>query len=206
LYVVLFLFFLSLGCPAGTYNDLEEQETCQECPEGFYCEANSTYFGAFACPLGHYCPNGTKYAVEYPCPEGSFNSATTARSAGDCILAPPGFFAQGTGNANPSGQCLLGYYCPRGATSSSPHCGAAYCSSGGKCYPGVQCPAGTEEPILCAGGLYCADSSGLATGECLQGHYCVQVCTDLCVVLCCVVFLSYTYVYIYLQCDYTIIF
>lgn len=166
---------VSQGCPAGTYNDQRGQERCTTCPSGYFCEANSTGFIGSDCPMGYYCPDGTTFAEEYPCPAGSFNNYTNGRSeASACILAPPGFYSQGLGNANPTGICDVGYYCPRGAVSATPACENAYCSTGGPCYPGVHCPAGTGVPTLCPGGMYCEDSSGLVTGKCLEGYYCVK--------------------------------
>lgn len=125
--------------------------------------------------MGHYCVAGTKYSEQYPCPSGTFNNATNGRSENDCIVSPPGYFSEGSGNLNPSGLCDEGYYCPRGAVTSTPHCEVSYCPTGGECYPGVECPKGTGDPKPCRGGMYCSDSSGIVTGGCLQGHYCVQV-------------------------------
>ena len=44
------------NCPAGTYNSLTKQDTCLECPPGYYCVVASTNYTE--CPKGYYCPNG----------------------------------------------------------------------------------------------------------------------------------------------------
>lgn len=157
------------------YNDLREQDSCKPCPEGFFCLVNTTNFYGNECPMGFYCPEGTEFSEQYPCPAGRFNNRTNARGLADCLLSPPGTYSQGLGNKNPSGSCQVGYYCPEGATSSAPTCASDRCSTGGACFPGVECPMGTGEPVPCRGGHYCADSSGIVTGQCMEGHYCVQV-------------------------------
>ena len=39
-------------CPAGTYNDMEGQEDCLTCPEGYFCLASAGSFSSNPCPVG----------------------------------------------------------------------------------------------------------------------------------------------------------
>jgi hypothetical protein len=76
---------------------------------------------------------------------------------------------------NPTGLCETGYYCPEGAILGTPSCESSYCSIGGSCIAGQKCPAGTSIPLECPPGYYCGDDSGLVTGLCAAGYYCVEV-------------------------------
>ena len=164
-------------CPAGTYNNLPQQSQCRTCPGGYWCAGGVVNYmsGSYDCPRGFFCPNGTQVSTQYPCPAGSFNGKTRRRSVSDCQLSPPGYYASGTGNANSTGLCAVGFYCPQGAVSSTPTCASSYCSTGGPCRPGQECPRGTALPTPCSAGSYCATSSGVVTGLCAAGYYCTQV-------------------------------
>ena len=70
------------------------------------------------CPTGHYCPEAS-YAPT-ACPAGYFQNDTAQVDMSDCITCLGGMFCQGTGNAEPSGQCSAGYYCPPGQNTSMP--------------------------------------------------------------------------------------
>ena len=43
-------------CKAGTYNSLTQQESCFQCPPGYYCVNGSINYSD--CPPGYFCPNG----------------------------------------------------------------------------------------------------------------------------------------------------
>ncbi|CAM9131044.1 unnamed protein product, partial [Ectocarpus fasciculatus] len=163
-------------CEAGTYNDLFEQASCFNCPAGYYCPGNTSEY--FACPVGHYCPSGTKYRNERPCPEGTYNNDTTRGSLSDCHPAPPGYYISGTGNTEPDGYCLHGFYCPSGAINPTPFCNSSICETGGRCTPGMLCPNVTGYPLPCPGGQYCANYNGLVTGFCAEGYYCHEGSTS----------------------------
>ena len=85
------------------------------------------------------------------------------------------FSSSGTGNAAPR-NCSQGYYCPgiSGATTPTPICAGKLCGTGGRCMPGQECPQATAYPQPCRGGHYCASSSGVVTGLCQAGYYCIQ--------------------------------
>jgi hypothetical protein len=164
-------------CPPGTFNNMIGQEVCFTCPEGHYCPGGtSDYLEAeYDCPIGFYCPNGTKYATQFACPPGTFNNLTKRRTVDDCLKSPPGYFTQGSANAFPSGKCLPAYYCPLGASSSTPACNASFCITGGRCSAGQECPIGTGYQSSCRGGKFCAANDGTITGNCSAGYYCTSV-------------------------------
>ena len=75
-------------------------------------------------PAGYFSPDGATLSV---CPGGTFG-ATAGLSSASC-----------------SGQCLPGYYCPPGSTSSTQlPCGG----------PTVYCPSGSAAPLACPNGSY----------------------------------------------------
>jgi len=41
-----------LPCVAGTYNDVDGQEACFNCPAGYYCPAEATSYDTTPCPPG----------------------------------------------------------------------------------------------------------------------------------------------------------
>ena len=162
-------------CAAGTFNNMTQQTSCSTCPPGFYCPSNTIQYSNNLCPKGYFCPAGTTYAQMNPCPAGTYNNLTQRLSRSQCVLSPAGYYSSGTGNLEPTGPCNAGFYCPLGATSGFPNCTKSYCSTGGPCTAGQECPKGTSTPSPCKGGSYCATSSGLVTGLCAAGYYCVQV-------------------------------
>ena len=174
------------SCAPGMYNNLMQQSACFVCPQGYFCPGNTSDYSlsTFHCPMGYYCPNGTKHSTEYPCPAGTYNNNTLRTSLDDCLIAPPGYFAEGTGNVKLSGKCATGYYCPAGAITATPGCGSSFCVSGGQCTAGQECPEGTGYAALCRGGHYCANNSGLVTGKCSAGYYCIEVKLQLCIAVC----------------------
>lgn len=58
------------------FQNLEGQDSCVICPEGYYCPENSTDYSDKPCPAGHYCLSGTQSDTQYPCSMGTFNNAT----------------------------------------------------------------------------------------------------------------------------------
>jgi hypothetical protein len=169
------------SCPPGTLNNLIGQVACLSCPEGYFCPGGTSNHlnSGLDCPIGYYCPNGTQYSTEYACPPGTFNNLTKRRSLDDCFHSPPGYYSQGAANSAPSGQCLSAYYCPLGASTSTPSCSSSFCLTGGRCSAGQECPVGTGYPISCRGGKYCETNDGTVTGDCQAGYYCTSVSPSL---------------------------
>ncbi|CAH1789581.1 unnamed protein product, partial [Owenia fusiformis] len=141
--------------------------TCKQCPEGYYCMANSTDFTSQECPTGHFCPNGTASQYENPCPPGTYNALPRGTSETDCQDCQGGEYCEGQGNSAATGNCSAGWFCSGGADRPNTT------THGGECQPGYYCPEGSMSPIPCPGGEFCA-TSGLATptGLCSAGHYC----------------------------------
>ena len=71
--------FVKKICQPGTYQPLTQQESCEECPAGSYCDGEDPT-SSQVCPAGSYCPLGTKHGEEFPCPAGYFNEDTGGTS------------------------------------------------------------------------------------------------------------------------------
>lgn len=177
------LNLFSIGCPAGSYQDLEGQSSCKDCPKGFYCYSNSTTFIGNECPTGHYCPQGTPRPHYKPCPPGTYNPKTQGNSSLDCLPCEPGHYCAGYGNSKPTNTCSAGFYCPGGdfeaMPTSTPCTPGHFCKKGShnmtKCTPGYFCDKGQlhEETGKCDPGYYCPlGSSSRRQVECTEGHYC----------------------------------
>ena len=46
----------AVPCEGGMYQKLAGQDTCEECPEGYFCPPNTSDFESNPCPEGAYCP------------------------------------------------------------------------------------------------------------------------------------------------------
>lgn len=108
-----------IGCPAGSYQDLTNQDHCKACPAGKYCLVNTTDPSVNNCPAGHYCLENTTHANEFPCPPQTFNNLTDGQSIDDCVWCLPGMYCSGSGNVWPTGDCNPGYYCTNGSDTAT---------------------------------------------------------------------------------------
>ena len=184
------------SCLAGTYQDQMCQESCKDCPGGYFCLTNSSTFVTFDCPSGYYCPNGTKHAFEFPCPAGTYNPSNNSDNINDCLLCPPGMYCQVDGLSVPSGVCDGGYYCSNSSTTATPvateidnvtnplsvYDSCPYFtlqSNGDRCPIGFFCPQGSAEPTICPAGMFCG-RIGLVMPEglCDAGYYCDEGSID----------------------------
>ncbi|XP_071505048.1 uncharacterized protein [Diadema antillarum] len=160
---------LPLGCAEGTYQDEEGQDSCKECPAGYYCLPNATTYLDTICPAGYYCPAGTTYDIRNPCPEGTFNNLTGGHNESWCAPCLPGMYCQGSGNPDPTDYCDPGWYCIGGAYEAQP----TDPSLGGRCQAGEYCPQGASAPVTCDPGWYCHNASLDAPfAMCAAGYYC----------------------------------
>lgn len=132
-------------CPSqGLY------EPFANCSAGFYCwlgaqssRPNDNVTGN-ACPQGGFCPEGQQNFTL--CPPGTFSNSTNNTMLKDCLECTSGSYCLGYGNADPTGPCKAGYYCPKGQNREDP--------SGYRCPQGHYCPAGSSEGIPCMSGNY----------------------------------------------------
>ena len=69
-----------LKCPDGSYTSDTENGSCTRCSAGKYCfEDSSNATGPKAeidCPEGYYCPADTSWYGRYPCDIGKYGAAT----------------------------------------------------------------------------------------------------------------------------------
>lgn len=86
---------LKKPCVAGTYANISGQNSCNQCPSGFYCELGSVT--PEICPPGYWCEAGSTSAYLNPCPEGTFNNLTQRTTRDDCLDCTPGQFCNSTG-------------------------------------------------------------------------------------------------------------
>ena len=43
-------------CAGGMYQNQEGQDSCEVCPEGYYCPSNTSNYETYPCPKGAFCP------------------------------------------------------------------------------------------------------------------------------------------------------
>ncbi|GCC23266.1 hypothetical protein chiPu_0001660 [Chiloscyllium punctatum] len=182
-----------LAEPTGFYQALQGQFECNPCPAGSYCYTSELdKWGVKApqrCPPGHFCPPRTEFGTQYKCPPGTFSNKEGQISAAECDLCPPGQFCGQEGLIEPSGSCLTGFYCFRGAMYPNPTDGITgdicpmgkFCEAGS--VAGVDCPIGhysnktgltsPSDCTPCDPGFHCS-SPGLTApqGPCARGYYC----------------------------------
>ncbi|MGH0162299.1 UNVERIFIED_CONTAM: hypothetical protein FKN15_067495 [Acipenser sinensis] len=164
-------------CESGSYQNLDKQAACKPCEEGYYCDNSLGPVqdpSQYPCPQGHYCPQGTRFATQYGCPVGTFNPRMRVQDVSGCLPCPPGKYCSAIGLAEPTGDCLAGFWCKQGAQTRVPSDGL----SGGTCSPGHDCPSGhfcpktSAAPQPCPGGTYCAVEGQASCSPCVEGYYC----------------------------------
>jgi hypothetical protein len=203
--------FSGNNCPVGSYNPITRGNNltdCLLCPAGKYCSilgapapSGDCFPGHYcrlgavngrgqrgalggsggACVPGHYCPPGTQTPRQFKCPPGTYQPSSYASRLSDCQRCLPGYYCQGSGNANVTAPCSPGYSCLGG-------CDNAKCDP---CPFGFQCPnvirwqpvltkllgptriTGQVIPQQCTAGTYTqlTGSGGCAT--CPAGYYCL---------------------------------
>ena len=163
-------------CPSGTYQDAEQQSLCKTCPAGYFCGDNTSTvvidFRLFVCPAGHYCLAGTRYAVQFPCPAGTATVRRGLRNESACDPCGGGLACTRPGLVVADAVCQAGYYCVKGARSTTPRQGP---SEGDICPRGFYCPTGSSRPLSCDSGTFGA-ASGLENEtdctQCTAGMFC----------------------------------
>ena len=167
-------------CPSGTFNPLFERQSysdCLQCPGGMYCETSGLSNATGLCSAGYYCSSGSSTStplnesanvggicpVSHYCPEGSVLP----------IECDPGKFCAMEGLSTPQGPCYPGYYCIRGANTSTPTDDI----TGNVCPPGSYCPESSARPQPCPQGHFVDFSQAVNVSECLlchSGMFCSQ--------------------------------
>ena len=165
---------VELKCPAGKYQDKENQSTCKTCPPGYYCPIETSDYYDNDCPVGYYCPSGTTYSTQYPCPVGTYSPYTGQQSSDTCQDCTVGKYCNVQGASEPTGLCSEGFYCSGASTSPRP----TDTSMGGRCTAGYYCPEGSSSKIECDAGSYCPDDEmSEVRGSCQAGYYCISAST-----------------------------
>ena len=130
-------------CRSGFYQLDSGQESCELCPQSYYCDnslsAVTSLTEDLLCPAGYYCTNGTQYATQYPCPAETYSNHTGLYTEEQCIYCPAGYFCSQPGLSEPEGECYEGFYCPGGVDVPNP------------------------EEFTCPVGHYCIDGSDKPT-------------------------------------------
>jgi len=168
-------------CENGTYQGASGQDSCLECPRGFYCDpAEGPVVSPKQCPSGFYCLDGTSYKKSYPCKAGTFGPDPGYANETQCQQCTEGFYCGTDGLSNVTGLCYAGHYCMKGAKGPSPFedraiTGWKFDFLNDLCPKGYFCMNGTSEPSACPRGRY-SEESGLKREvdcqECPPGKYC----------------------------------
>ncbi|MED6232417.1 hypothetical protein ATANTOWER_029578, partial [Ataeniobius toweri] len=179
-------FYCPLGsaypklCDVGFYcNQTGLDAPAGPCMAGYYCPWGSSDPYVNPCPSGHYCPVGTPLPI--PCPLGTTKSSFGGSTVEACQPCPPGHYCNQRGQAEPSGHCAEGYYCPEGQSSQRPQLHVCllghYCEKGSvrqsPCTPGsYQHRQGQGTCETCPPGFYCQDQGMSHPLPCDRGYYC----------------------------------
>ena len=181
---------IPLECDIGKFCGNEElDEPSGNCSAGYHCKINSTTptpadgIVGYECPMGHYCPEGNLGPIA--CMPGFYLNSKRAQSEFYCTQCDAGKFCNDSGLELPVGDCLPGYYCPKGQKSAT----AIKCSLGHFCVGGrgaeEPCRSGTYQDSLgqsecktCPEGYYCNATStpviNYVSNVCPPGHYCIN--------------------------------
>ena len=168
----MYIMFLVLSCPAGTYID---NFSCKQCSEGTY-STSENQFSCTNCPVGTYT-NTTGQTSCFNCPDGTYNPNTNSTSSSSCIKCDIG--QRNNSDHSACESCPAGSYkgindptclfCPPGTYNSNT--GSTSILDCLKCAPGQitnigstnieqceSCPPGTYEYnracISCPTGTY----------------------------------------------------
>merc|ERR1712198_7590 len=154
-------------CPAGTYQPMARQSSCDACMEGEFCAGQGLPLPTGPCQPGFFCPAGSRKADEKECPKGTYcptgsplpiycgagtyQPKTRATELSDCMACDPGKYCSMSGLAAPDGPCKRHYYCPGGNMSPNP--------PQFLCPEGHFCGEGTATPVPCPKGHFCIEGT-----------------------------------------------
>lgn len=188
-------------CPAGSYGSslgLRHSNCSGLCSPGYLCNEGSPSSTQFKCGTGShvYCPAGSFHSILVP--PGYYSIGTSVTTRHDVRICPPGSFCvdgipilcpagtyssiNGSSSRACEGQCLAGYYCLEGSTSSTQYpcpagrfgkLGMVDENCAGACAAGYYCPSTSTSPLQkeCGGEMvYCPIGSG-APISVTKGYY-----------------------------------
>ncbi|KAL8012133.1 putative tyrosine-protein kinase ephrin type A/B receptor [Plasmopara halstedii] len=184
-------------CPIGTYanaSGLREEDDCQFCLPGMYCDSTALTSPRGLCDPGYYCFVGAHTSAPTN-HELNISGVTYLNSGGRCprgaycplgssspTLCPPGTFNNFTGleSANQCLQCPPGKYCETpGLLAPTGSCYPGYFCIGGAVVPTqMETPAGSlslvgaTAPTPCPPGLYNLHPAQNQCEVCPAGFYC----------------------------------
>ena len=148
-------------CPAGTYQPARLSESCNDCPQGFYCNGTATT-DPIICPTGTYCPLRSTYPT--PCPEGTYNPDMGRDIIDYCTSCDPGWACESVGLDAPNIECDPGHYCLNASETRIP----IEKDYGDLCPPGYFCPLNTDSytDYPCPNGTYSNYTGNQAEENC----------------------------------------
>jgi len=179
------------SCKKGFYGTTTgaktQEQGCQLCPEGTYCDENGMTTPK-TCPKGYYCKVGTVSGWQYPCPAGTVGLSSGATLLSQCVTCPAGRFCDsGYSGGDTYNMCPPGHYCPSGTIHAFqfPCPGGTYsehemntasvnCTS---CPIGHYCPQASTGPIKCPAGTYGPNAGTESITSCIEcpaGYYCPE--------------------------------
>lgn len=165
---------IAIKCELGQYQPDVQQDHCEPCPAGSYCDGSdpSTHV---VCPPGYFCPANTRYSTEHPCPEGTYNDLSGITQQSDCKACPVGYFCDQKGQTTFSKKLPAGYFSENtGLSVPNP---TNIGTTQGTCLTGHYCEEGTSTPTACPAGTYNDARGATSSSDCLNcppGEYCSQ--------------------------------
>ena len=177
-----------IPCKKGHYCNREGlDQPSGMCDAGWFCKGGARNnqpkgIGGDICPPGFYCQEGTSSPT--PCPNGFYLPFPGAWNKSSCQPCKLGYYCNGTGLTDVTGECPSQYYCPEGTTSPEKLCPEGYYCPEAVGDP-ILCPSGQYQPnkgqstcLICPPGYYCEQGYGPLTNltlyQCPKGHYCLK--------------------------------
>ena len=189
-----------LPCQPGTFNSLPNQEACQPCTSGKFCNDFGLITEEGDCKEGYYCPIGSKTPTEVICPAGKQCSAgaqnytscdpgsyTLIPGQASCVVCPAGAYCDPNDviidendftKAITYKPCPVAYYCPEGtpdAASAIPCPIGTYSQASFLENPEIGRVFGLKTAIECTPcppGQYCPTVATTNPQDCDDGYYC----------------------------------
>ena len=171
--------FKSEPCPPGTYSNAAgaiNNQDCQTCDPGYYCEKSSSPSPDGPCNPGFYCskgavsPNETESSPGHYSPRGSSDhkpcdvgTYQPYKVQSRCFPCTPGHFCNQT-RMSTTNPCPVGYYCPEG--SEVPQ----FCPAG--TFNSFTRKSSLSDCLPCPPGKYCEAASSSISGMILNLYIC----------------------------------